>query len=134
MKRVGIVCSLIVLLSRAALAQTISAGDHRDDDAAIKRVLARNAEYWNRHEFARRAELYTEDSEIVNVVGQRRFGSSPPRLRAADEPRQGASCDQLDPNTVTRRLGERSVAGDDRRLHRLRKSDVYGVVCTHVVS
>ena len=71
MKRVGIVCSLIVLLSRAALAQTISAGDHRDDDAAIKRVLARNAEYWNRHEFARRAELDTEDSEIVNVVGQR---------------------------------------------------------------
>ena len=44
------------------------------------------------------------------------------------------SCDQFDPNTVTKRLGERSVAGDDRRLHRLRKSDVYGVVCTHVAS
>jgi uncharacterized protein (TIGR02246 family) len=72
MKRAGIVFSLIMLLSRAALAQTISAGDHRDDDAAIKRVLAKNPEYWNRHEFAKRAELYTEDSEIVNVVGQRR--------------------------------------------------------------
>src|SRR5262245_28229647 len=62
---------LIMLLSLAALAQTSSAGSHPDDDAAIKRVVAQYEEYWNRHEFAKTAELRTEDSENVNVVGQR---------------------------------------------------------------
>jgi len=41
------------------------------DDAAITRVVAQYADYWNRHEFARTAELRTADSENVNVVGQR---------------------------------------------------------------
>ena len=60
-----------MLLSLAALAQTSSAGSHPDDDAAIKRVVAQYEEYWNRHEFAKTAELRTEDSENVNVLGLR---------------------------------------------------------------
>ena len=71
MKRAGIF-SLIMLLSCAAFDPTTSATNQRDDDVAIKRVLAQSTDYWNRHEFAKRAELYTEDAEIVNVVGDRR--------------------------------------------------------------
>jgi uncharacterized protein (TIGR02246 family) len=71
MKRASITLSLIVLLSAAAMAQSSKAPSHPDDDAAIKRVVAQYQEYWNRHEFAKTAELRTEDSENVNVVGQR---------------------------------------------------------------
>jgi hypothetical protein len=71
MKRASITFSLIMLLSAAALAQTSNARSHPDDDAAIKRVVAQYEDYWNRHEFAKTAELRTEDSENVNVVGQR---------------------------------------------------------------
>ncbi len=73
-------------------------------------------------------------------IGTGESGRSIARMTAApevdpgDEARRGGSFDQLDPNAATRRLGERPVAGDKRRLHRLRKTDVYGVVCTHVVS
>lgn len=70
MKRAGIAFCLMILLLRSGLAQTSSAS-HPDDDAAIKRVVAQYAEYWNRHEFAKTAELRTDDSENVNVVGQR---------------------------------------------------------------
>ena len=70
MKRASIIFSLITLLS-AGLAQTSNARSHPDDDAAIKRVVAKYQDYWNRHEFAKTAELRTEDSENVNVVGQR---------------------------------------------------------------
>jgi uncharacterized protein (TIGR02246 family) len=72
MTRAGLAFSLITLVASAPLAQTSGAGGRPEDDAAIKRLLAENAEHWNRHEFARRAEHYTEDAEIVNVVGQRR--------------------------------------------------------------
>jgi uncharacterized protein (TIGR02246 family) len=71
MKRASITFSVIMLLSAAALAQTSNARSHPDDDAAIKRVVTQYEEYWNRHEFAKTAELRTEDSENVNVVGQR---------------------------------------------------------------
>ena len=53
------------------VARTSGAKSHSDDDAAIKQVAAQYAEYWNRHEFERTAELRTADSENVNVVGQR---------------------------------------------------------------
>ena len=72
MKRAAIAFSLIVLLPGAALAQTTSATGRPDDDAAIKRVFDQSSAYWNRGEFAKRAELYTADAEIVNVVGDRR--------------------------------------------------------------
>ena len=47
---------------------------------------------------------------------------------------EGASSDQLVPRTLTRRLGERHVAGDDRRLERLCQGDVHGVVRRDVLS
>jgi uncharacterized protein (TIGR02246 family) len=71
MKRGAIAFSLITLLSREALAQTSNAQKHPDDETAIKRVIATYDEYWNRHEFARTAELRTDDSENVNVLGLR---------------------------------------------------------------
>jgi hypothetical protein len=67
----GMPLCLIMLLSLASLAQTSGPRSHSDDDAAIKQLVAQCAEYWNRHEFARTAELRTADSENVNVVGQR---------------------------------------------------------------
>ena len=43
------------------------------------------------------------------------------------------SIDHFDPGAVSRRLAERSVAGDDRRLNRFGEGDVHGVVCAEVV-
>ena len=71
MNRGAIAFSLIMLLSPEALVQTSNAKDRPNDEAAIKRVIAQYDEFWNRHEFGRTAELRTEDSENVNILGLR---------------------------------------------------------------
>ncbi|HMG11951.1 MAG TPA: SgcJ/EcaC family oxidoreductase [Gemmatimonadaceae bacterium] len=55
-------CSAILTLSTASPGQTA-------DDAAIREVQARQAEAWNQHDAAAYAKLFTEDGEVVNVVG-----------------------------------------------------------------
>jgi uncharacterized protein (TIGR02246 family) len=71
-----LLASILVAMTVGAFGQsrptsTDAVPDRTGDDAAIKRVAAQYVEYWNRHEFAKTAELRTEDSENVNVVGQR---------------------------------------------------------------
>ena len=43
--------------------------DHRLDEAEIRDVQKRQAEAWNRHDAKAYAELFTEDGDVVNVVG-----------------------------------------------------------------
>ena len=45
-----------------------------------------------------------------------------------------SSHNHFDVRPVTGRLGERRIAGDDRRLERLRQRDIHGVVRRNVVS
>ena len=47
---------------------------------------------------------------------------------------QGFSRDYFDPSAVSGRLGQRTVAGDHRRINRLCEDDVHRVVCADVVS
>jgi uncharacterized protein (TIGR02246 family) len=49
-------------LSAVSAAQTT-------DDAAIREVQTRQADAWNRHDATAYANLFTEDGEVVNVVG-----------------------------------------------------------------
>jgi uncharacterized protein (TIGR02246 family) len=43
--------------------------DHSRDEAEIRDVQKRQAEAWNRHDPKAYAELFTEDGDVVNVVG-----------------------------------------------------------------
>ncbi len=71
MKRAVCIVFAVTLMSIFAAAQSSTAPDHARDEEEIKRVVAQFEEFWNRHEFSRTAELHTEDSVDVNVVGQR---------------------------------------------------------------
>ena len=56
----------------AAVSAPPSRGAARDqDEADIRRVQARQADAWNRHDARAYAELFTEDGDVVNVVGWR---------------------------------------------------------------
>jgi uncharacterized protein (TIGR02246 family) len=55
-------CSAVLTLSTASAGQTT-------DDAAIREVQTRQAGAWNRHDATAYANLFTEDGEVVNVVG-----------------------------------------------------------------
>ena len=55
-------CSAALTLSTASAGQTT-------DDAAIREVQTRQADAWNRHDATAYANLFTEDGEVVNVVG-----------------------------------------------------------------
>jgi uncharacterized protein (TIGR02246 family) len=41
----------------------------RQDEAEIREVQVRQAEAWNRHDAAAYASLFSEDGDVVNVVG-----------------------------------------------------------------
>ena len=60
----GLVCILAALLTALP-----SMADQRLDDAAIRGLQDRQAEAWNRHDAKAYASLFTEDGEVVNVVG-----------------------------------------------------------------
>ena len=53
----------------ALLAATMSAADQSSDEAAIRALEARQPEAWNKHDAKAYANLFTEDGDIVNVVG-----------------------------------------------------------------
>ena len=75
-----------VLISCFAVGQSSKPTSQTSDEEAIKRVVAQSDEYWNRHEFSKNAELRTENSEEVNVVGQRQIGiasTTPPWFQKA---------------------------------------------------
>ncbi|MFL5541416.1 MAG: YybH family protein [Longimicrobiaceae bacterium] len=63
---------LIPLLALAALASvTVPAGlsAQATAEAAIRDLEARQADAWNRHDASAYAALFTEDGDVVNVVG-----------------------------------------------------------------
>jgi uncharacterized protein (TIGR02246 family) len=43
--------------------------DHSQDEAEIRDVQKRQADAWNRHDAKAYAQLFTEDGDVVNVVG-----------------------------------------------------------------
>jgi uncharacterized protein (TIGR02246 family) len=49
-----------------------AAGPHdarAEDEAAIRDIEARQAQAWNRHDAAEYSDLFTDDADIVNVLG-----------------------------------------------------------------
>lgn len=67
MNRVFLAAGLVV--SQIANATQAPAPKQRQDEAAIREVQARQAEAWNRHDAAAYANLFSEDGDVVNVVG-----------------------------------------------------------------
>jgi uncharacterized protein (TIGR02246 family) len=67
MRHMVLGCATIVggLLAWAAIASA----DQQEDVAAIRAVQVRQAEAWNRHDAGAYARLFTEDGDVVNVVG-----------------------------------------------------------------
>jgi uncharacterized protein (TIGR02246 family) len=59
----GMAALLVVGTSRAG------AAGQPQDEAAIRKVQEQQAEAWNRHDAAASARLFTEDGDVVNVVG-----------------------------------------------------------------
>jgi uncharacterized protein (TIGR02246 family) len=59
----GLIASLIVVGSRALGAE------EQLDEAAIRKVQEQQAEAWNQHDAAAYGRLFTEDGDVVNVVG-----------------------------------------------------------------
>ena len=58
-------CMLAVLL---AVGPVVSA-EQREDEAAIRALQARQADAWNRHDARAYASLFTDNGDVVNVVG-----------------------------------------------------------------
>ncbi len=72
--RQPLVRGLMVLAGGSILLAGVSAprthGAARDrDESEIRAVQARQAEAWNRHDARSYADLFTEDGDVVNVVG-----------------------------------------------------------------
>ena len=55
-------CAAVFIISGAACGQNM-------DDAQIRDLQTRQADAWNRHDATAYANLFTEDGEVVNVVG-----------------------------------------------------------------
>lgn len=67
MRRLHFGIQIIVSVLMAAL--PLSAWAQQQDDAAIRQVQVRQAAAWNQHDAAAYANLFTEDGDVVNVVG-----------------------------------------------------------------
>jgi len=59
----------ITLGVAAALAATALGQNENPDEAEIRRLQRRQQEAWNQHDAKAYASLFTEDGDIVNVVG-----------------------------------------------------------------
>src|ERR1022692_1322236 len=61
--------SALILTSLAAFPAAVFSQDHSQDEAEIRTVETRQQEAWNHHDAKAYANLFTEDGDIVNVVG-----------------------------------------------------------------
>ena len=59
----------LILAGITAAVMARPAAAQSDDRAEIRSVALRQAETWNRHDAQAYAELFTEDCDVVNVVG-----------------------------------------------------------------
>lgn len=67
MNRVLLTAGLLVSLIVSATPS--SAATQRQNEAEIREVQVRQAEAWNRHDAAAYASLFSDDGDVVNVVG-----------------------------------------------------------------
>jgi uncharacterized protein (TIGR02246 family) len=61
--------SALILTSLAAFPAAAFSQDHGQDEAEIRNVEKQQQEAWNHHDAKAYANLFTEDGEVVNVVG-----------------------------------------------------------------
>jgi uncharacterized protein (TIGR02246 family) len=59
-----LILALVTVLTGAALSS-----DHSEDEVEIRNLQTRQAEAWNRHDAKDYAKLFTEDGDVVNVLG-----------------------------------------------------------------
>jgi uncharacterized protein (TIGR02246 family) len=60
---------IVWILALAATLPIASAADRSADEAEIRKVEAQQAEAWNKHDAKAYASLFSEDGDVVNVVG-----------------------------------------------------------------
>jgi uncharacterized protein (TIGR02246 family) len=58
-----------VLLVGVVLGGLPAGADQRSDEAEIRSLQARQAEAWNKHDATAYADLFTETTDVVNVLG-----------------------------------------------------------------
>ncbi len=63
--------SLLLLILLIALPKAAFSGPHDQDETAIHNLETQQQEAWNRHDAKAYANLFTEDGDVVNVVGWR---------------------------------------------------------------
>lgn len=61
--------TMVILAALTAAAPCATAAMAPADDAAIREVQARQADAWNHHDAPAYARLFSEDGEVVNVLG-----------------------------------------------------------------
>lgn len=64
-----LVTVLILLLLAVVVQAPADERSQNKDEAAIREVQARQQDSWNRHDAKAYADLFTEDGDVVNVVG-----------------------------------------------------------------
>jgi uncharacterized protein (TIGR02246 family) len=63
-------CALaFLLLLSTGLCTTAAVAGQSEDEAAIRDIQKEQADAWNRHDAAGYARLFTEDGDVVNVLG-----------------------------------------------------------------
>jgi len=65
----GTLRRLLFLALAMALPQVAFTADDGQDETEIRNLETRQQEAWNRHDAKAYAELFTEDGDVVNVVG-----------------------------------------------------------------
>jgi uncharacterized protein (TIGR02246 family) len=60
---------VLAVVAALVVAAPVRLAAQSPDDAAVREVEARQAAAWNRHDAAAYAALFTEDGDVVNVVG-----------------------------------------------------------------
>jgi uncharacterized protein (TIGR02246 family) len=58
-----------LLLALAAFLRVVPGDGHSQDEAAIRNLETQQQEAWNHHDAKAYASLFTEDGDVVNVVG-----------------------------------------------------------------
>ena len=67
MKKILLVASVLVVV--IASGSAVLASTPAEDEAEIRQVQVRQADAWNRHDAGAYARLFSEDGDVVNVVG-----------------------------------------------------------------
>ena len=102
------------------------AADRPQDEAAIHRVQKLQAEAWNRHDAAAYARLFTEDGDVVNVVGWWWKGRTGNRAQAGRSIRLRVSREHADHHRHPGPVPELVDRGGTRELDHGRGKDSPG--------